>query len=102
MKYQQGKVMENVSNMVSKDFEIVNRLGLHARAASKLVNLTSNFDCEIFISKEGQEVNAKSIMGILILAAAKGTTVTVRAEGSDADDALSSVGDLIKEGFGEE
>ncbi len=91
-----------VTEKISKEFEIVNRLGLHARAASKLVNLSTKFNAEVFLEKDGKEINAKSIMGILILAAAKGTFITVSAEGSDADTAVEAIGDLIKDGFGED
>lgn len=87
---------------ITKEFEIVNRLGLHARAASKLVNLSTKFNSEVYLGKDGKEINAKSIMGILILAAAKGTFVTVSAEGSDASTAVEAIGDLIKDGFGED
>lgn len=91
-----------VAEKIVKEFEIVNRLGLHARAASKLVNLTTKFNSEVFLEKDGKEINAKSIMGILILAAAKGTFVKVTVEGSDAETAIEAIGDLIKDGFGED
>ena len=87
---------------LEKDFKIVNRLGLHARAASRFVQISNKFDCEIYIAKEGQEVNGKSIMGILILAAACGSVVKLRAEGSDAKSAIDSLGGLIERGFDED
>ena len=85
-----------------KTFIIKNKLGLHARAASQFVQIANNFDSEIFVTKNEQEVNGKSIMGILILAAARGTQITVRATGSDADGAVAALGELIDQGFGED
>ncbi|NEN76225.1 HPr family phosphocarrier protein [Pelistega sp. NLN82] len=89
--------------MPSVDIEISNRLGLHARAASKLTQLASSFSSEIFISKSQQQqrVNAKSIMGVMLLAAGKGMTVTVDAEGEDAEEALKAIKALFDDRFGE-
>lgn len=86
---------------IEKNFTITNRLGLHARAASRFVQLSNKFDSEIFITKDGQEVNGKSIMGILILAAACGSVVTLSAEGDDAGRAIDLLGELIERGFDE-
>ncbi len=83
------------------EHEIVNDLGLHARAASKLVALANKYDSEVWVGHGGREVNAKSILGVLMLAAAKGTTLTLRCEGDDAAQASEAVGALIKDGFGE-
>jgi len=77
-------------------------LGLHARASAKLVACTSSFDCDIFLEKNGIKVNGKSILGIMMLAAAKGTEISVRASGADACQALHAIGDLIADRFGEE
>lgn len=88
--------------MVTKTFTIKNKLGLHARAASLFVQLTTKYDCDIFVVKNGQEVNGKSIMGILILAAAQGSDIVVKASGADAGGALSALGDLIENRFGED
>ncbi len=85
-----------------KTFIIKNKLGLHARAASQFVQLANKFTSEIFVSKGEQEVNGKSIMGILILAASKGSEVGIRATGVDAEVAVNSLGELIDSGFGEE
>lgn len=82
-------------------FEIVNNLGLHARAATKLVQLASRFACNIEISREGQKANAKSVMGVLLLCGAKGTVVQVAAEGPSADEAVQAIGALIASKFGE-
>ncbi|MBI5548157.1 MAG: HPr family phosphocarrier protein [Deltaproteobacteria bacterium] len=83
------------------DYTIVNALGLHARAAAQLVKLANRFHCDVFIVKEGQEVNGKSIMGVLMLAATQGSVITVRTEGSDAEPALKALGELVQAGFGE-
>lgn len=83
-------------------FEVVNRLGLHARAASRLVQLASKFPCEIVLRREEQEANAKSVMGVLLLCGSKGTKLTVVASGERASEAVDSIGELIKDRFGEE
>ena len=80
---------------------IQNARGLHARAATKLVHLTSKFPCEITLGKDGHEINGKSIMGVLMLAAGKGTTVMVRCTGDRADEALAAIVALIDDKFGE-
>ncbi len=87
---------------VEKSFIVKNRLGLHARAASKFVKVANRFSSEITVSKEGQEVNGKSIMGILILAAACGSEITIKAEGRDAEKAVTALGELVENGFDEE
>lgn len=93
--------MEEGKNRVEREFEIVNRLGLHARAAAKLVQLANRFASEIRIAKNGVEVNGKSIMGVLMLAAHRESFVQVRAEGPDAADAIEAIGTLIAGKFGE-
>jgi phosphocarrier protein len=87
--------------MPSADAEIVNKLGLHARAAAKLTHVASGFRSEIWLSRSGRRVNAKSIMGVMMLAAGKGTTVRIEAEGPDADAALKALTALIADRFGE-
>ena len=87
--------------MPSVDAAIVNRLGLHARAAAKLTHVASGFQCEIWLSRSGRRVNAKSIMGVMMLAAGKGSTVKIDAEGTDADAALAALTKLIADRFGE-
>lgn len=82
-------------------FTIVNALGLHARAAAQLVKLTTTFKSDIYLEKDGEEVDGKSIMGVLMLAAAKGSSVSVRAEGDDASEALKAIEGIFAEGFGE-
>ena len=88
--------------MLEKDFTIVNKLGLHARASALLVKNATRFHSEIRIEREGVEVNGKSIMGIMMLAAAKGSTIRVRVEGDDQEEAMSALGELITNGFGED
>ncbi len=83
-------------------FEIINVRGLHARAATKLVQLASRFPCEVLISApDAEEVNAKSVMGVLLLCGAKGTIVHVRAVGARAREAVDEIGRLIDDKFGE-
>jgi len=81
--------------------QIVNRLGLHARAAAKLTHLASGYESEIWLSRSGRRVNAKSIMGVMMLAAGQGTKVLIEAEGADAQAALDALSRLIAERFGE-
>lgn len=94
-------LMDN-GNSMEKAFKIRNKLGLHARAASLFVQLANRFSADISVVKNGQEVNGKSIMGILILAAAQGSEITVKAAGDDAATAISALGELIDTGFGED
>jgi len=88
--------------MVEREVEIVNRLGLHARAAAKLVQTAGSFSSQVDLEKDGQSVDAKSILGILLLAASQGTPVTVRCDGGDEEEALAAVTALIADRFGEE
>ena len=87
--------------VVSKKMSIINRLGLHARAAAQLVKTANQFSSEITITKDDEQVNAKSIMGILMLAAACGSHIVVTIDGEDAEDALTSIEGLVNDGFGE-
>ena len=87
--------------MPSAEAVIVNKLGLHARASAKLTQLASSFQSEVWLSRSGRRVNAKSIMGVMMLAAGKGATVTIETEGSDAEAALGAIQGLIAEKFGE-
>ncbi|MCK9511083.1 MAG: HPr family phosphocarrier protein [Pigmentiphaga sp.] len=87
--------------MPSIDIVVTNKLGLHARASAKLTQVASRYRSDIFISRAGKRVNAKSIMGVMMLAAGKGTTVTVDAEGPDAEAALADVEALFNDKFGE-
>jgi phosphocarrier protein HPr len=87
--------------VASSDLTIVNKLGLHARASAKLTQVASGFKSEVWLSRNGRRVNAKSIMGVMMLAAGKGALVTVEAEGADADAALGAIRQLIADKFGE-
>ncbi|MBT8335671.1 MAG: HPr family phosphocarrier protein [Gemmatimonadetes bacterium] len=82
--------------------EIVNRAGMHARPASEFVKLAGGFTCEVRVEKDGLEVNGKSIMGVLMLAAERGSQITIRAEGGDAAAAIEALSALIARGFEED
>src|SRR5258705_9480363 len=88
--------------MPRAEVEIVNKLGLHARAAAKLTQLAASFAAEVWLLRNGRRVNAKSIMGVMMLAAGKGSRIVIEAEGEDAESALAAVVRLIAERFGEE
>jgi phosphocarrier protein len=88
--------------MAQTEAEIVNKLGLHARAAAKLTEVAGGFAAEIWLSRNGRRVNAKSIMGVMMLAAGKGSRVLIEAEGEDADAALTALEKLFAARFGEE
>ncbi len=88
--------------MISEDVTIVNALGLHARAAARFVQLAGRFRSKVRVSRDGRQVDGKSIMGILLLAAAKGAVVTISADGIDEVDALQSLAALVLTGFGED
>lgn len=87
--------------MVRKDIEIINRLGLHARAAAKFVTCASQFDSTVQVERDGRRVNGKSIMGVMMLAAARGTTITIEAQGDDETEVLAALEALIQDYFGE-
>jgi phosphocarrier protein len=87
--------------MPSADATIDNKLGLHARASAKLTELASRYQSEVWLSRNGRRVNAKSIMGVMMLAAGKGATVTIETDGADADAALTAIQALIADKFGE-
>ncbi|MBA0901282.1 MAG: HPr family phosphocarrier protein [Candidatus Nitrotoga sp.] len=87
--------------MQNQDVLIINRLGLHARASSKLTQLASTFPCEVWISRAGRRVNAKSIMGVMMLAAAKGNTIQIETSGEREDEAMGAIVALINDYFGE-
>ncbi len=88
--------------MIERATEIVNRLGLHARAAAKLVHTAGGFQSRVTVVKDGEEVDAKSILGILLLAAGQGSEITVRCDGQDEEEALRAVTALIANRFDEE
>ena len=88
--------------MLQNEFLIVNKLGLHARASALFVKTASRFSSDVKLAREGVEVNGKSIMGIMMLAASKGSRVVLSVNGGDENEALQSLGELITNGFGEE
>jgi phosphocarrier protein len=87
---------------VEKDISIVNRLGLHARPAAMFVRIASRYRCDVWVAKEGEEVNGKSIMGLMMLAAGQGSKLHIRCEGADADKAIAELEELIKAHFNED
>jgi len=89
-------------SVVSRDVAIVNELGLHARAAAKFVHLATRFESQVRVARDNQAMDGKSIMGILLLAAAKGAWLTISAEGHDEEAAVSALCQLVESGFGED
>jgi phosphocarrier protein HPr len=87
--------------MISRDFSISNKLGLHARPSAQITQVASRHAAEVWISKAGRRVNAKSIMGVMMLAAGQGSVLTVEADGPDEQQAVDAIGALIESGFGE-
>jgi phosphocarrier protein HPr len=87
--------------MQQKEIEIINKLGLHARASAKLTQAASAFKSEVFLARNGRRVNAKSIMGVMMLAAARGSTVHIEIEGEDEERAMATLTALINDKFGE-
>ena len=87
--------------MQQLEVEIVNKLGLHARASAKLTQLAGKYQAEVWMTRNGRRVNAKSIMGVMMLAAAKGTTVMIETSGVDEDEAMTALLELIRDKFGE-
>jgi phosphocarrier protein HPr len=88
--------------MTSQSVMVVNQLGMHARAAAKFVHLATSDHARVRVARESREMDGKSIMGILLLAAARGSTITITAEGSDEADAVDALAALVRSGFGEE
>jgi phosphocarrier protein HPr len=88
--------------MTSQAVTVVNQLGMHARAAAKFVHLAARFDAKVKVARDRREMDGKSIMGILLLAAARGSTITISAEGADERDAVDALVALVRSGFGED
>lgn len=88
--------------MLQQDALIINKLGLHARASAKLTRLASSFKCEVMLSRNNRRVNAKSIMGVMMLAAAKGATIGIETDGEDEADAMHAILNLVNDCFGED
>jgi len=87
--------------MLQRKITIINKLGLHARAAARLVNTASAYAATVLLEKQGEEVNGKSIMGVMMLAASKGTELTLTVDGEDEDEAMSAIVALVEDKFGE-
>jgi phosphocarrier protein HPr len=97
-----AKVIADGSSIMTKDFQVLNKLGIHARPAAMFVKTANRFSCDIFVEKDGEKVNGKSIMGLMMLAAGPGSKVTVHAHGHDAHQALAEIETLINRKFDEE
>lgn len=87
--------------MLQQDAQIINKLGLHARASAKLTQLASRYPCEVWLSRNNRRVNAKSIMGVMMLAAARGSTISIETSGEQEQEALNAIVSLINDCFGE-
>ncbi len=87
--------------MPTREVTISNKLGLHARAAAKLVNIANGYPAEVTLEKQGQQINGKSIMGVMMLAASKGTVIRITVAGEGEDEALQALADLVDDKFGE-
>src|SRR5512147_2326875 len=97
-----AKAIPGGQAVMTKDFQVLNKLGIHARPAAMFVKTANRFHCEIFVEKDGERVNGKSIMGLMMLAAGPGSKVTVIAEGEDAPRALLEIEALIRRKFDED
>jgi phosphocarrier protein HPr len=97
-----GKKLEAAGESLTKDLTIVNRLGIHARPAAMFVKLATRFQCDIFVEKDGEKVNGKSIMGLMMLAAGPGSRLRIHADGHDASQAISELEALVASKFNED
>ena len=97
-----AKKLADTDSRMTKDFLVPNKLGIHARPAAMFVKTANRFACDIFVEKDGEKVNGKSIMGLMMLAAGPGSKLTIHAEGNDASQALAEIETLIKRKFDEE
>ena len=88
--------------MTSRSVTVINELGMHARAAAKFVHLATRFHAQVRVARDQREMDGKSIMGILLLAAARGSTITISAEGADERDAVAALISLVESGFGDD
>jgi phosphocarrier protein HPr len=88
--------------VISREVRVVNQLGMHARAAAKFVHLATRFSSRVRVARDAREMDGKSIMGILLLAAARGSTIRISADGADENDALDALAALVQSGFGED
>src|SRR5215472_13956969 len=96
-----AKKLSRADSSVTKDLQVANKLGIHARPAAMFVKTANRFSCDIFVEKDGEKVNGKSIMGLMMLAAGPGSKLTVHAQGHDASQALAELETLFKQKFDE-
>jgi phosphocarrier protein len=97
-----AKKLADVGSIMTKHFLVANKLGIHARPAAAFVKIANRFRCDIFVEKDGEKVNGKSIMGLMMLAAGPGSKLTIHAHGNDASQALAEIETLIKNKFDED
>jgi phosphocarrier protein len=97
-----AKKIADADSIMTKNFQIANKLGIHARPAALFVKTANRFTCDIFVEKDGEKVNGKSIMGLMMLAAGQGSKLQIRCEGPDAERALEEIEELIKGRFNED
>ena len=97
-----ARKLEDNSGTMTKELTIVNKLGIHARPAALFVKTANRFSCDIFVEKDGEKINGKSIMGLMMLAAGPGSKLTIHAQGSDAAAAISEIESLLKRKFDED
>ena len=97
-----AKKIADADSIMTKNFQIANKLGIHARPAAMFVKTANQFVCEVFVEKDGETVNGKSIMGLMMLAAGPGSKLTVHAQGHDASQALAEIETLIQRKFDED
>ncbi len=97
-----AKKIADADSIMTKNFQIANKLGIHARPAALFVKTANRFTCDIFVEKDGEKVNGKSIMGLMMLAAGPGSKLTVHAQGYDASQALAEIETLIQRKFDED
>ena len=97
-----AKKLAEADSIMTKDMQVCNKLGIHARPAAMFVKTANRFSCEIFVEKDGEKVNGKSIMGLMMLAAGPGSKLTVHANGQDASQAIAELETLIKRKFDED
>jgi phosphocarrier protein HPr len=97
-----AKAIADSGSIMTRDFHVSNKLGIHARPAAMFVKTANRFSCDIFVEKDGEKVNGKSIMGLMMLAAGPGSKLTVHAQGHDAHQALAEIETLINRKFDEE
>ena len=97
-----AKKIEDENGLMTREFQVANKLGIHARPAAMFVKVANRFKCDIFVEKDGEKVNGKSIMGLMMLAAGPGSKLKVHADGKDASQALTEIETLISQKFGED